>query len=68
MTGLAKHNNIAVLIDAENAEKSKLKDSLDEIAAHGRITTRRAYGDWSKPQLGGWEDTINELAIQPKQQ
>lgn len=59
---------IAVLIDADNAQYSKIKLILDELSAHGYIVTKRAYGDWSSELLKGWRTILNELAIQPIQQ
>ena len=59
---------IAVLIDADNAQLSKLKAVLDEISAHGHVLIKRAYGDWSIEHLKNWKKPLNELAIQPIQQ
>jgi len=59
---------IAVLIDADNAQKSKMKYVLEEVSTHGHIITKRAYGDWSKSTLKNWKNTLNELAIFPVQQ
>lgn len=59
---------IVVLIDAENAQRSKLKDILEEISSYGHIITKRAYGDWASQYLKHWSSTLNELAIQPQQQ
>lgn len=68
MKDLDVHKKIAVLIDADNAQLSKLKAILDEISAHGHVLIKRAYGDWSIDQLKNWKQTLNELAIQPIQQ
>lgn len=59
---------IAILIDADNAQMSKLKFVLEEISTHGHIITKRAYGDWSNSSLKNWKNTLNELAIHPVQQ
>jgi hypothetical protein len=59
---------IAVLIDADNSQLSKLKSILAEISTHGHIIVKRAYGDWSNPVLKNWKNELNELAIQPIQQ
>jgi uncharacterized LabA/DUF88 family protein len=59
---------IAVLIDADNAQMSKLKLVMDEISSHGHIITKRAYGDWANPTLKNWSKTLNDLAIRPEQQ
>lgn len=68
MKDLDVHKKIAVLIDADNAQLSKLKAILDEISAHGHVLIKRAYGDWSIDQLKYWKQPLNELAIQPIQQ
>jgi uncharacterized protein (TIGR00288 family) len=68
MKDLDDHKKIAVLIDADNAQGSKVKAILDEISAHGHIVIKRAYGDWSSDYLKNWKQSLNELAIQPVQQ
>ncbi|KJS09496.1 MAG: hypothetical protein VR73_01980 [Gammaproteobacteria bacterium BRH_c0] len=68
MKDLNDHKKIAVLIDADNAQYSKVKAILDEISAHGHIVIKRAYGDWSSENLKNWKQSLNELAIQPIQQ
>ncbi len=68
MKDLDSHKKIAVLIDADNAQHSKVKAILDEISAQGHIVIKRAYGDWSSDYLKNWKQTLNELAIQPIQQ
>lgn len=68
MKDLDEHKKIAVLIDADNAQYSKVKAILDEISAHGHIVIKRAYGDWSSEFLKNWKQSLNELAIQPIQQ
>lgn len=68
MKDLDDHKKIAVLIDADNAQYSKVKSILDEISAHGHLVIKRAYGDWSSEYLKNWKQSLNELAIQPIQQ
>lgn len=68
MKDLDDHKKVAVLIDADNAQYSKIKAILDEISAHGHIVIKRAYGDWSSDNLKNWKKSLNELAIQPVQQ
>ena len=68
MKDLDVHKKIAVLIDADNAQLTKLSAILDEISAHGHILLKRAYGDWSVDSLKHWKKPLNELAIQPIQQ
>ena len=61
-------SGIAVLIDADNTQFSKLKAILDEISKYGRIIVKKAYGNWKSPELKKWEDEIKQLAIKPEQQ
>jgi NYN domain/OST-HTH/LOTUS domain len=41
---------------------------LEEIAKFGTPTVKRAYGDWTTPQLAGWKEELLRHAIQPMQQ
>ena len=67
MKDLDVHKKVAVLIDADNAQLSKLSAILNEISAHGHVLIKRAYGDWSIDGLKNWKTPLNELAIQPIQ-
>jgi uncharacterized protein (TIGR00288 family) len=68
MKDIDEQKKIAVLIDADNAQYSKIKAVLAEISTHGHIITKRAYGDWSSFNLKKWKITLNEFSIQPVQQ
>jgi uncharacterized protein (TIGR00288 family) len=57
--------NIAVLIDAENAQYCTIKNVLDEVATYGNISVKRAYGDFSNSRLSNWKNQLNACAIQP---
>jgi hypothetical protein len=41
---------------------------LSEIARYGKASIKRAYGNWTTPQLQGWKEVLHRLAIQPIQQ
>ena len=60
--------NLAVLIDSDNAQAAVISDLLAEVAQVGTATVKRAYGDWTTPQLGSWKEVLNEHAIVPVQQ
>ena len=60
--------NIAVLIDADNAQLSKLSLILEELSTYGRIVVKRAYGNWKASALKNWEEQLKTLAIKPEQQ
>jgi hypothetical protein len=59
---------LAVLIDADNVSSSHAAALLAELARYGAPTVKRAYGDWTTPQLGGWKTELARHAIQPIQQ
>ena len=59
---------LAVLIDADNASASVVKELLEEIAKYGTATVKRAYGDWTTQNLVGWKEHLHRHAIQPMQQ
>ncbi len=41
---------------------------LNELSTFGETSIRRAYGNWKKDELRGWEDMLHEHAIRPIQQ
>ena len=59
---------LAVLIDSDNAQAAVISELLAEVAQVGTATVKRAYGDWTTPQLGSWKDVLNVHAIVPVQQ
>jgi hypothetical protein len=64
----ADATRLAVLIDADNTMASVTKELLEEIAKYGTPTVKRAYGDWTTPQLNRWKEQLLRHAIQPVQQ
>jgi hypothetical protein len=67
MKDLESLKTIAVLIDAENAQHSKLGVIMDELLKHGHVTAKNAYGDWTNERLKNWPEVLNRLAISPHQ-
>lgn len=61
-------DNLAVLVDADNAQASVIAELLAEVAGYGTATIKRAYGDWTTTNLGGWKEVLHVHAIQPIQQ
>lgn len=59
---------IALLIDADNAPSEMIDEILTELSTFGVINIRRAYGNWTKPGLHGWQSKLLEFAIRPMQQ
>jgi len=60
--------HIALLIDADNSPAVKIDAILTELSTFGVTNVRRAYGNWKKSELKGWEEKLHEHAIRPMQQ
>ena len=60
--------HLAVLIDADNAPAAIVEGLFEEIAKYGVASVKRIYGDWTKPNLGGWKKVLLDYSIQPIQQ
>jgi hypothetical protein len=67
-TTLTAERRIAMLIDGDNAQHSLLKQMFEETSRYGEVTIRRAYGDWTAPNLSNWRPIMLAHAIQPIQQ
>lgn len=65
---IERQPRIALLIDADNSPASKIDVILAELAKVGVTNIRRAYGNWKKDGLKGWEAVLHEYAIRPVQQ
>ena len=59
---------LAVLIDADNASRTAMRDVMAEIAVYGTPTVKRIYGDWTTPNMASWKPILLENAITPIQQ
>ncbi|WP_233564680.1 NYN domain-containing protein [Methanohalophilus sp. RSK] len=64
----AAQKKLAVLIDADNAQPSIVEGLFSEIAKYGIASVKRIYGDWTRPNLKNWKDSLLEHSIQPIQQ
>lgn len=61
------NESIALLIDADNAPAAKIEFIISELASYGIVNIRKAYGNWKKAGLSGWEKVLHEHSIQPVQ-
>lgn len=61
----AMSDKIAVLVDADNAQPCKASLVLAEVAKYGTASVKRAYGDWTEPNLKGWKEQLLQNSIQP---
>ena len=63
-----REDNIALLIDADNASPEHLDEVLLVLGELGAINVRRAYGNWAKASLKGWGNLTGIHSIVPMQQ
>ena len=63
-----KDLRLAVLIDADNASRTAMKDVMAEVAVYSTPTIKRIYGDWTSPNMNSWKSILLETAITPIQQ
>lgn len=61
-------SRIALLIDSDNTQLSKLETVINRISIRGRVIVKRAYGNWKKGTLKNWEEKLKLLAIKAEQQ
>lgn len=60
--------DMAILIDAENNSHHSISAIVKEASRFGCATSRRIYGDWTRPQSQHWKSSLLEFAIVPIQQ
>ena len=65
---MEKPMNLAVLIDADNAQPTIIDSLLSEVANYGVASVKRIYGDWTSDRLKGWKEVLLQYSIQPIQQ
>ena len=63
-----QQKNIAMFIDCDNVSAKYIDSIFKDLAQYGKITIRKAYGDWSSKYLNGWENVLLDYSIQPYQQ
>ena len=63
-----REDNIALLIDADNASPDHVDEVLLVLGELGTINIRRAYGNWAKASLKGWGQLTGLHSIVPMQQ
>lgn len=59
---------LAVLIDADNAQASVIAGLLAEVAKYGVASVKRIYGDFTSQRMNSWKNVLLDHSIQPMQQ
>lgn len=63
MLNVPNFQSVAVLIDADNIQLNLLNQVLEFAHSSGIIKICRAYGDWQKPPLSSFYNTVQVLPI-----
>lgn len=63
-----KDLKIAILIDADNVSSKKIEEIMNEVNRYGIPTIKRIYGDWTRPYVENWKNSLLIHAITPIQQ
>ncbi len=63
-----QQKNIAMFIDCDNVSAKYIDSIFKDLSQYGKITIRKAYGDWSNRHLNSWENVLLDYSIQPYQQ
>ena len=68
VNSIAMFISMAMFIDSDNTQVKKISSVINAVSLYGRITVKRAYGNWTKSNLKAWDEEIKRLAIKPVQQ
>ena len=60
--------NIALLIDGDNISYRYLPGIMSDLQKRGTLSVKRIYGDWTSPNMSGWQESLRQFCIKPIQQ
>ncbi|GGD40835.1 hypothetical protein GCM10012288_13660 [Malaciobacter pacificus] len=63
-----QQKNVAMFIDCDNVSAKYIDSIFKDLSQYGRITIRKAYGDWTNRHLHNWQNVLLDYNIQPYQQ
>lgn len=58
---------IALLIDADNVQPESLDYVIKTLESRGKLTIRRAFGNWANPHLSSWASALRTYAVEAEQ-
>ena len=59
-----KQQKLAVLIDAENVSHTLVRPILLRAACYGTLLVKRAFADWSRPDMSRFRNVLHQNAIE----
>lgn len=63
-----QQKNVAMFIDCDNVSAKYIDSIFKDLSQYGKITIRKAYGDWTNRHLHSWQNVLLDYNIQPYQQ
>lgn len=56
---------IALFVDSENVSHKLIGEILKELNTMGEVCVKKAYGDWRREAMRGWDEILNSHSIEP---
>lgn len=56
---------VALFIDSENISHRLIAEVMERLGDFGEICIKKAYGDWRKENLRGWDEWLSKYSIEP---
>lgn len=56
---------VALFIDSENISYKRIDEILQKLLDFGEVCIKKAYGDWRKESMRGWDEILSKYSIEP---
>ena len=67
-TSFNEQKIVAVFIDADNVSSQYIAEVMNIAKKFGKVTIKRVYANWAKPNMSTWRDVCTEYALNAIQQ
>lgn len=65
MSSEKTRKKIALFIDSENVSYKFLEDIFKHLDEMGEVCVKKAYGDWRREAMRGWDEVLRRYSIEP---
>lgn len=56
---------VALFIDSENISYKRIDEILQKLLDFGEVCIKKAYGDWRRDSMRGWDEILSKYSIEP---
>lgn len=56
---------VALFIDSENISHKRIDEILQKLVDFGEVCIKKAYGDWRRENMRGWDEILSKYSIEP---